>query len=111
MRLEAHPDTLSDRRHLVYLSRHIYCLAAALVHLITATYATPFEVPLARRAQWFGSTALVISSGFLMSAFVHEAIGDRPRTFLSTWGLYLLFGGVMLHTVAGFIDRRNNPSA
>lgn len=105
MRFAAHPDTLGDREHLMYVSRHIYCLGAALVHLCLALYVTPRDAAPLRRLQWIGSVLLALASALLITAFATEAMAGRPRSFASTWGLYLFFGGVMLHVLAGIVVR------
>jgi hypothetical protein len=97
MKFAAHPETLPDRAHLMMVSRHTYCLASALVHLSLAAYATPFPTRAMRTTQWVGSTMLGMSTTLLIAAFIVEGMGQRPRTFVSTYGLYLLFAGVLLH--------------
>jgi hypothetical protein len=110
MKLIAHPSQLPDRGHLMFLSRHIYCLANALVHMSLAAYVTPFPTRAAGRAQWIGSVMLGISGLLLMSAFVVEGIGERSRTMVSTYGLYLLLAGVLFHFVPAVgSEARRNP--
>jgi heme/copper-type cytochrome/quinol oxidase subunit 1 len=97
MRFVAHPDALGGEAHLMYLSRHMYVLAAALVHLALAAYASPLPSRPARATQWVGTWLLVASSVLLVAAFVVEPVGGRPRTGWSTYGMYALFGGTLLH--------------
>src|SRR5262245_28525860 len=101
MRYVAHPSRLPDGAHLTYLSRHIYILANALVHLVLGTYVVQSSTRRRRAAQWLGSGLLAISSVLLISAFVVEAVGDRARTPASSYGLYSLFAGALLHFAAG----------
>jgi hypothetical protein len=106
MKSVGHPAALPDREHLMYLSRHIYVLANALVHLALAAYVRPLATPRSRAAQWTGSALLGISGLSLTSAFVIEAVGQRGRTSASTYGLYLLLAGVLLHVVPALWSER-----
>ena len=90
----------------MYLSRHIYILANACVHLALAAYVRPLATQPSRTAQWLGSILLGISGLSLMIAFVIEAIAKRPRTIASTYGLYLLLAGVLLHVVPALWSER-----
>ena len=97
MRLVAHPSELTDRDHLMYLSRHIYILGSALVHLVLGAYVAPRSTGAGRRAQWVASLLLGVSSLLLVAAFLVEPVAGRERTPVSTWGLYTLFAGALLH--------------
>lgn len=100
MRFLVDPVTLAPGVGLLYISRHIYMLAAALVHLALSAYVRPANRPVALRLQWTGTALLIVSSTLLISAFVFEAIGDRGRTGVSAVGIFTLAGGVMLHVIA-----------
>jgi len=100
MRFVARPASLSEGRHLLFLSRHIYVLASALVHLALATYVAPLSTRGARATQWLGSGLLAASSSLLIAAFAAEPMADRARGPASAFGLYTLFAGVMLHLLA-----------
>jgi len=100
MKLAAHPERLPDGEHLMFVSRHIYILANALVHLSLAAYAVPFAAGGARKAQWIGSTLLAASSALLIAAFAVEPMAGGPRSFASTFGIYTLFAGAILHFAA-----------
>jgi len=100
MRFYARPSLLPDGPHLMYLSRHIYILCVALLHLILGAYFTDATSRWAVVAQRLGSALLVVSAGFLIAAFVGEPVMGRPRTGLSTSGLYSMFGGALLHVGA-----------
>lgn len=101
MKFVAHPEQLPDGRHLMFVSRHIYILASALVHLALAAYIAPSAGPRARAVQWAGSALLATSSLLLLSAFVAEPIAGRSRTPLSSFGLYTLFAGALLNFLVG----------
>ena len=105
LRCVAHLAELPDRRHLMFVSRHIYILGNALVHLALAAYLVPRPTRAGRAAQWIGSALLALSSVLLIGAFAYEPIAGRPRTAVSTFGLYALLPGVLLH-VAPALRRR-----
>ncbi len=101
MRFVAHPSELADRDHLMYLSRHIYILAVALVHLVLGAYARPRTTRRGRATQWVASASLGVSSVLLVAAFVVEPVAGRERSLVSTFGLYTLFAGALLHFAIG----------
>jgi choline-glycine betaine transporter len=85
--------------HVMFTSRHIYMLAAALVNLTLGAYV----VSALGRRRWIqalGSTLLVLSAILLIAAFVYEPVSGRARTAVSSYGLYALFAGSLLHFVA-----------
>jgi hypothetical protein len=100
MRFSARPFLLPDGPHLMYLSRHIYILCVALLHLVLGAYFTPATSRAALVTQRLGSALMVVSAGLLIAAFVREPMMGRARTELSTFGLYSMFGGALLHVGA-----------
>jgi hypothetical protein len=93
-------DTLPESVRLMFRSRHIYILAGGLVNPMLGLYLQP-AAAWRGVVQLIGSGMLVISPALLMAAFaVETASGFRPEMFWSSLGLYLLFGGCMLHAVA-----------
>jgi hypothetical protein len=94
--------------HVMFTSRHIYMLAAALVNLTLGAYVVP---ALGRRRQWvqaLGSTLLVLSAILLIAAFVVEPMSGRGRTVVSSYGLYSLLAGSLLH-FATTLRRNSGP--
>jgi hypothetical protein len=91
--------------HLLYTSRHIYVLAAALIHLVLGAHVGRARTRGVRGVQWAGSMMLVVASGLLMLAFVAEPVGTGHRTPLSRFGLYSLFVGTILHIGTGLRSR------
>jgi hypothetical protein len=87
--------------HFLFTSRHIYILAAALVHLILGASMARVSTPGARRVQWVGSGLLVVASGLLIAAFLVEPVIEGHRTQSSRFGLYTLFVGTILHIATG----------
>jgi hypothetical protein len=85
---------------LLFRSRHIYILAAGLVNLaLGLRYALP-EGAGRRGAVIAGSLLALASTVLLFLAFFAEPMAGREPGLLSAWGLYALFGGVMLQSAA-----------
>jgi uncharacterized membrane protein len=108
MRWLVDPEKLAPGVDLLYISRHIYVLAPALIHLALSAYVRPAARKGALRLQWAGTTLLIVSSVLLVSAFVFEPIGGRGRTAMSAFGIFTLAGGVILHVIAA--NLREEPS-
>jgi hypothetical protein len=92
---------MSDSVRLMYRSRHIYILAAGLVHLMLGIN---WQALGGRRrmAQSAGSVLLAAAVPFLIAAFFVEPLHQlADATLWSHLGLYLLFAGAMLHAVCG----------
>ena len=105
LRFLVDPASLAPGVDLLYISRHIYMLAPALVHLLLSACVRPAARPGAARLQWIGTTLLLVSSTLLMSAFVFEPIGGRGRTAVSAFGIFTLAAGVLLHACAARLGR------
>lgn len=91
---------MSDAVRLMYRSRHIYILAAGLVHLMLGIYWQPLDGW--RRAQSTGSVLLTAAVPFLIAAFfVEPRQALRDAGMWSHLGLYSLFGGALLHAICG----------
>jgi len=91
--------------HLLFTSRHIYILAAALIHLVLGSHIERGRRRGVRVVQWVGSMVLVVASGLLLLAFVAEPVVGGHRTPLSRFGLYSLFVGTILHIGTGLRSR------
>jgi len=90
---------------LLFRSRHIYLLGAALVNVaLGIRYALPRGV-LRQAAAVAGSLLALASAIMLFFAFFAEAMAGRPPGHLSAFGLYALFGGVALHAL-GCLGRK-----
>lgn len=100
MRFLVEPATLAPGVDLLYISRHIYWLAPALVHFLSSAYLRPAVRAGAARLQWTGTILLLVSSALLMSAFVFQAIGGRGRSGVSAFGIFTCGAGVILHVMA-----------
>jgi hypothetical protein len=85
---------------LLFRSRHIYILAAGLVNLaLGVRYALPHGM--ARRGAAAAGSLLALASCLLLFfAFFAEPMAGRGPGGLSMYGLYALFGGVLLNAAA-----------
>jgi hypothetical protein len=103
MRHRRPPMTALDpARHAMFLSRHIYMLGAALVNVALGAYLTRVRGRSWRALQLVASALVVLSAALLVIAFIVEPMAGRGRTSASSYGLYSLFAGTLLHFVASF---------
>src|SRR4029079_17741872 len=58
--------------HVMFTSRHIYILAAALLHLVLGAYVAPAANRQTRVSQRAGSLFLITASALIAFAFVYE---------------------------------------
>jgi len=89
-----HP--LVEENRLLFRSRHIYILSAALANLLLGAYVRPAI----RWMQWIGSVLLLLSPLLLVTAFIIEPVSGQPPGVFSRLGLYVLLAGTLLHTLA-----------
>ena len=107
MRLHTPPvAALGEGPHVMFTSRHIYILAAALVHLVLGSYVVSAASRAGRATQMIGSMLLVSAAALLIAAFITEPVAGRGRTAVSSLGLYALFAGSLLHVLAALVTRR-----
>lgn len=103
------PDihTLSAEVRLMYVSRHIYLLGAALVNLVLGLYLEVQPPGWRRVLHYLGSLLILVSPVSLLLAFTAEpALGMAGRSWRSFSGLIALFAGVMTHLVASVTRER-----
>jgi len=100
--------TLSSEVRMMYVSRHIYLLGAALVNLVLGLY-LQIQPPGWRRVlQQIGSLLILLSAMSLLLAFISEpALGMAGRGWRSFLGLIALLAGVMAHMVASIARKPN----
>jgi len=86
---------------MMYVSRHIYLLAAALVNTVLGLY-LQLQTSNWRRGLQLAGSMLMLASVFLLTlAFaVEPPLGMAGRSWRSSVGLIALFAGVMTHLVA-----------
>jgi len=103
------PDvhTLSAEVRLMYVSRHIYLLGAALVNLVLGLYLQLNPRGWRRMLQQIGSVLIFLSVVSLLMAFTAEpSLGIAGRSWRSFFGVIAPFAGVVTH-FAGTITRKN----
>jgi MFS family permease len=92
---------LTPEVRMMYVSRHIYLLGAALVNLVLGLYLREYSPAWRRTLQRIGSVLIFLSVLSLLMAFISEpALGLAGRSWRSYFGLIGLFAGVMTHLVA-----------
>jgi hypothetical protein len=102
-------STLDWGDRLLFRSRYIYILAAGLVNLsLGIRYALPEGVT-RRGAAIAGSLLALVACVLLFFAFFAEPMAGRAPGSFSRFGLYALFGGVLLNAAASL--RRGPPGA
>ncbi len=97
------PDihTLSAEVQMMYVSRHIYLLGAALVNVVLGLYLKPHLPGWRSRLQETGSLLILFSALSLLLAFSAEPpLGFAGRGWRSYAGMIALFAGVIAHLVA-----------
>lgn len=98
-----HPtmEQLPAEMRMMYVSRHIYLLAGALVNAVLGLYLR-LQSPGWRRVMQIIGSILILTSVLLLSiAFLAEPpLGMAGRGWRSLLGMVALFVGVMTHLVA-----------
>lgn len=105
-----HPgmQSLTADVRMMYVSRHIYLLGAALVNLVLGLYLQVQPPGWRRVVQQIGSLLILLAAVSLLLAFITEpGLGMAGRSWRSYFGLIGLFTGVMTHTVASFARKPN----
>ena len=98
-----HPrmEQLPAELRMMYVSRHIYLLAAALVNTVLGLYLQLHTSNWRRGLQLAGSMLMLASVFLLTLAFaVEPPHGMAGRSWRSSVGLIALFAGVMTHLLA-----------
>jgi hypothetical protein len=98
---------LGDR--LLFRSRHIYLLCGGLVNLALGVHYGLPDRASRRGLAVTGSVLALVSTALLFFAFFAEPMAGRLPGYVSGYGLFGLFGGVVLHTAVSL--RRNGRSA
>ncbi|HKW63027.1 MAG TPA: hypothetical protein VJN89_10820 [Candidatus Acidoferrum sp.] len=98
-----HPrmDQLQPELRMMFVSRHIYLLAGALVNTVLGLYLQLQPSTWRRVLQVIGSILILASVLLLAMAFLAEPpLGMAGRGWRSLIGMVALFVGVMTHLVA-----------
>jgi len=94
--------------HMMYVSRHIYILGAALVNLMLGLYLRMENRGWRRNLQVAGSVLLLLSPVLLTLAFgLEPELGMAGRSARSALGLFALLGGAVAHFAARLGAREN----
>ncbi len=99
-------DELEPLTRLLYRSRHIYILSAAMVHLALGCYLLPARDGLPRFLQALGSSLLLVAGLMLVVAFFRDSPRGKLSAPLSGYGVIILLVGTLCHVVASVITRR-----
>ena len=91
---------------LMFRSRHIYILAAGLVNLALGVHYVLPPGGVRRAAATAGSLLALASAAMLFFAFFAEPMAGREPGRLSMFGLFALFGGVVLYVPASLVRAR-----
>ena len=97
-----------DQR-LLFSSRHIYQMSAGLSNLAMGVH---YALPTARTrraAAMLGSLLALGSAAMLFFAFFAEPMAGRLPGGTSGYGLFALFGGVLIYALASLVGRRAGP--
>ena len=98
-------DAISPELRVLMRSRHIYILFSALIHLVLGAYLRMGTDMRIKLLQYAGSLILVISSVYLVWAFVTETYTLQHFSDLSRNGIYMALAGVGLHLFGGIAKR------
>jgi hypothetical protein len=113
MRMHMPPmAVLEDGLRMVYRSRHIYLLGSGLVNLLLGLYLRARAAGWRKRTQTAGSVLLLVAPLLLLMAFINEpGRGVGAELWQSSYGMFALFGGSMLHAIAGIGRPAEKPEA
>jgi len=95
-------DAIPQELRLLMRSRHIYILFSALIHLVLGVYLRISADNRIKLLQYTGSALLVVSSVFLVWAFVTETYSLQHFSNISRNGIYISLAGVAMHLFAKF---------
>jgi hypothetical protein len=82
---------------LLYRTRHIFILLAALLNLGIGTYFNQRDLTWCKVLQWLGSALIVAGSVLFMAGFFYEPKLENLYTPLSHWGAYTVVAGTFFH--------------
>lgn len=91
---------LGDDVRLMYRSRHIYLLTSGITNVLLGLYFVPCRAPWRRSVQFAGSLLLFAAPVLLGMAFLAETGHGLDRTWRSSFGMFAMVGGTLLHFIA-----------
>ena len=113
MRMHAPPmEDLEDGLRMMYRSRHIYLLGSGLLNLLLGVYLRARAAGWRSGLQVAGSVLILTAPFLLVLAFFNEpGRGLSADLWQSRFGLFALFGGCLLHAIAGIGKATERPWA
>lgn len=90
-----------DGVRMLYRSRHIYILLAALLNIGLGIYFSYAAQRWRRGLQLGGSTVIVITTLSLIPAFFYEPGLGPAKTYFSFFGIIGIAVGLLLHLIGG----------
>ncbi|MEO9968057.1 MAG: hypothetical protein ABJF11_19850 [Reichenbachiella sp.] len=95
---------LHDSQRMIYRAGHIYFLFSSLLNLSIGVQLQLSPILWKRYIQYIGSVLLLMSPPLFLYGFYTEATaGDIARIF-TTLGIFLAFGGTVLHSIVFLVD-------
>jgi hypothetical protein len=92
-----HMVGVEDSVRLLYRTRHIFILLAALLNLGIGIYFNERHQTWRKILQYLGSALIVTGSVLFMAGFFYEPKLENLYTPLSHWGTYTVVAGTVFH--------------
>lgn len=96
-KIHHHLVGMADGPRMLYRTRHIYILLAALIHLGIGSYYRDRPKPIRRTLQLLGSLLITIAPVLFIIAFFKEPTLTELYAPLSKKGIIMLAIGILLH--------------
>lgn len=106
-----HLEGMPDGPRMLYRTRHIFILLAALLNLGLGRYLRIDPTPLRRGLQIFGSMLIVGATILFIVAFFYEPNLVGLETPLSHRGMYAIATGTLLHLLSGIGASSKNETS
>jgi magnesium-transporting ATPase (P-type) len=100
-----HLQGMADGPRMLYRSRHIYILLAALINIGLGTYLSYQTESWRRVLQIVGSFFVVLASAVVIVAFFYEPRLGTLQTPITGRVMYALAGGTLLHMFSSLGQR------
>jgi hypothetical protein len=92
---------VDDGLRMLLRSRHLYIMLAGAVNAALGLYLTRQARGWRLAVQRLGSLLLLVAPVLLIVAFFTEAPRGNMNAPLAPFGLYAVFGGIVLHLISG----------
>jgi hypothetical protein len=99
--LEVRTNALGETARVMFRSRHIYLLLAALVNLGVGSYFSVREPGWRRRSQLLGSALVVAAPALMLAAFFAEPGEPGLKRHFTLPAVVILSTGTLLHALSG----------